>query len=91
MTIEDQNLLKISYYQTSCLINELTNLEYEIKGNNVKIREKSNMRKDRYSSLQYNIAVSNELALKLKPKQNNNKVSYSSVFKIRKPKKVRQF
>ena len=91
MTIEEQNLLKLSYYQTSCLINELTNLEYEIKGNNVKIREKSNMRKDRYSSLQYNIAVSNELALKLKPKQNNNKVSYSSVFKIRKPKKVRQF
>lgn len=39
------------YLQTTLLVNELVNLEHEIVGGFVKIKEKSGKRKDRYSSL----------------------------------------
>lgn len=35
----------------------------------IKVKEKTGMRKDRYSSLEYNYYVVQELARKLKPKQ----------------------
>jgi len=35
------------------LVNELVNLEYEIRNGFVKIKEQSGNRKDRYSSLSY--------------------------------------
>jgi hypothetical protein len=43
------------------LINELINLEYEAKNGDVKVREKFVMRKDRYSSLSYNIYDAKQL------------------------------
>ena len=46
-------------------INELINLQSEVKGVNVKVKEKSGMRKDRFSSLQYNIYVTMLLEQKL--------------------------
>ena len=61
----------------------------EIKGTNVKIKERSGMRKDRYSSLEYNYYAVQQLALKLKPiKQETN---YAKMFKIRQPRKVTRF
>lgn len=48
---------KLPYIHTSLLINELVNLEYEAKNGVVRVKEKSGMRKDRYSSLSYNIYV----------------------------------
>ena len=55
--------------QTSLMINEMINLEHEIVNNRVKLKERPGMRKDRFSSLEYNYYVTQQLALKLKPKQ----------------------
>ena len=74
MTSRDQLILKLPYTQTSLMVNELINLEHEVKGTNIKIFERSGMRKDRFSSLEYNYyIVQQELALKLKPKNSNMK------------------
>lgn len=53
--------VKLPYIQTSLLINELINLEYETKNNVIKVKEKTGMRKDRYSSLSYNIYVAKQI------------------------------
>jgi hypothetical protein len=42
------------YIHTTLLINELINLQTETKGVNIKVKEKTGMRKDRFSSLEYN-------------------------------------
>lgn len=57
----EQMQYKMPYIQTTLLIYELTKLEHEIKGTNIKITEKSGMRKDRYSSLAYNYYVQCQL------------------------------
>lgn len=54
---EDALVYKLPYIHTTLLINELVNLEYEAKNNVIRVKEKSGMRKDRYSSLSYNIYV----------------------------------
>lgn len=63
MDISEQMNYKMPYIQSDLLVNELTKLEYEVKGTNIKIKEKRSMRKDRYSSLAYNYWVQNELEL----------------------------
>lgn len=57
----EQTKYKMPYYQTSLLVNELVKLEYEVKGANIKIKERTGMRKDRYSSLAYNYWVQCQL------------------------------
>ena len=84
MTGTEQAKIKAPYTQTSLMINELINLEHEIKGVNIKIKERSGMRKDRYSSLEYNYYVVQQLAIRLKPKKQNN--NYDQIFKIKTPK-----
>lgn len=49
---EQARLLK-PYMQTTLLINEMINLEYTLNGGYIKVHEKGNARKDRYSSLAY--------------------------------------
>ena len=49
------------YVETTLLIYELINLEHKVTGTNVKVTEKSGMRKDRYSSLAYNYWVQCQL------------------------------
>ena len=71
LSIPQQVREKIPYLQTTFLIEELINLEHDIVNGLVKVKEKSGMRKDRYSSLEYNYFVAQELARKLKPKKNN--------------------
>lgn len=71
LPIREQTLYKIPYIQTALMVNELINLEHEVKGTNIKIKERSGMRKDRYSSLGYNYWVMTQLERKLKPKQDN--------------------
>ena len=68
MSDKEKTELMLPYVQTSLAINEMINLEYEIVNNKVKLKERTGMRKDRFSSLQYNIAVVQELNTKLKPK-----------------------
>ncbi len=53
--------LQMPYIHTTLLINELINLEYETKGTNLKVFEKSGMRKDRVSSVGYNYWVQCQL------------------------------
>lgn len=82
--------LTLPYYQTSFLVEELINLDHDISNGLVKVKEKSGMRKDRYSSLCYNYYVCQQLELQLRPKRENTQ-NYSQIFKVRAPKKVTQF
>lgn len=50
---EEQNKLLMPYIQTSLLINEIVNLEAEVKNGYIKLTEVGRARKDRYSSLAY--------------------------------------
>ena len=68
----DQALLKMPYVQTTMAEYELIKLDHEIKNGNIKVKEQSGMRKDRYSSIAYNYWCACQLELKLRPKQNNN-------------------
>lgn len=61
LAAEDKMIYRLPYIQTSLLSYELINLTSEISGTNVKIKEKSGMRKDRYSSLAYNYWVQCQL------------------------------
>lgn len=66
----DQLKLKMPYIHTTLLIEELVRLQHDESGGKVKIRERSGMRKDRYSSLSYNYYVATQLESKL-TKRNN--------------------
>ena len=57
------------YVQTTMSIFELIKLDHEIKNGQIKVKEISGMRKDRYSSIAYNYWCMCQLELKLKPKQ----------------------
>jgi len=51
----------LPFIQTTRLVDELINLMMETNGQWVKLRERSGMRKDRYSSLAYNVWVSKQI------------------------------
>lgn len=59
--VEERAQLRAPYVNTYLLVNELINLEYETKNGVVRVKEKAGMRKDRYSSLSYNIYVANQI------------------------------
>ena len=80
----EQTQYKLPYIQTTLLVYELINLEYEIKGTNVKITEKSGMRKDRYSSLAYNYWVQCQLEREMLRKQKNGFDASDYASKLRK-------
>ncbi len=73
-TQREQALLRVPYVQTTLLVNELINLEHELKGTNIRIYERSGMRKDRYSSIMMNYKVCQELAIKRAPVNHENKL-----------------
>lgn len=73
MSVEEQAKLRLPYIQTTLMINEMINLEHEIVNNKVKLKERSGMRKDRFSSLEYNYYVAQELGNKLKPNNDFSK------------------
>ena len=89
LSSSEQTELMLPYAQTSLAINEMINLEHEIINNRVKLRERSGMRKDRFSSLQYNNYVVQELSSKLKPKNVNNDIL--NLLTIRPAKKTAGF
>lgn len=64
--------LRLPYYQTTFLIDELINLDHDISNGLIKVKEKSGMRKDRYSSLQYNYYVVDQIRLKKKRVSSTN-------------------
>ena len=82
--IDEKLRLKMPYINTTLAINELINLETEIRGNFVKVREKSGCRKDRYSSLSYNILLSNQLEKDWNSKHKDNSFE-KYIFEFRRP------
>ena len=80
----EQMQYKMPFIQTTLLVYELISLEHEIKGTNIKITEKSGMRKDRYSSLAYNYWVQCQLEREMlhKPQSGFNASDYAN--KLRK-------
>lgn len=83
MTLPEQLEYKMPYIQTSLLVTELTKLEYEVKGTNIKIKERTGMRKDRYSSLAYNYWVQCQLEREIlrKPKSSFDIKDYAKGIK----------
>lgn len=61
LSAKEQLLYEMPYINTSLLVNELVRLQYEVKNGNVKVKELTGMRKDRYSSLAYNYWVQCQL------------------------------
>lgn len=88
-SMSDQIELKMPYVQTTLAEYELIKLDHEIKNGNIKVKEQSGMRKDRYSSIAYNYWCACQLELKLRPRKVDN--NYMSMFKIRPPKIVTRF
>ena len=74
LTPSDQAVIKNSYLQTTMAEYELIKLDHEVKNGNIKVKEQSGMRKDRYSSIAYNYWCACQLELGLKPKQNKNEL-----------------
>lgn len=76
----EQLQYKMPYIQTTLLVYELIKLQYEIKGTNIKVIERSGERKDRYSSLSYNYWVQCQLERKIlnKKKKSFNLDEYAN-------------
>ena len=83
--------LKLPYYQTTYLIDELINLDHDVSSGLIKVKEKSGMRKDRYSSLEYNYYVVDQLRLKQKKKRATTATDITKLFRITPPKRVSQY
>lgn len=57
LTINEKELLRMPYLETDLLMRELVGLKHQVKGINIKFKEKSGARKDRWSSAAYNYWV----------------------------------
>lgn len=86
MSQNEQDKLKLPYIQTTLAINEMINLEHELVNNKVKLKERSGMRKDRFSSMMYNHYVTQLLSTQLKPKNVENDIV--KMLTIRPAKKI---
>ena len=85
LSLTEKIKMKVAYLQTTMAIYELIKLEHEIKDGNIKVREVSGMRKDRYSSIAYSYWCACQLELKLKPR-NVSTQSLVDRLVIRQPK-----
>ena len=83
LTPSDQALIKNSYLQTTLAEYELIKLDHEVKNGNIKVKEISGMRKDRYSSIAYNYWCACQLELGLKPRDNTNDLLQKFTSQIR--------
>lgn len=90
LSVEEQTELSMPYINTTLLINELINLRHETVGNNVKLYEKSGMRKDRYSSLSYNYYVATQMEKELRKRDVTAGIKADEIFTIRAPKIYRE-
>lgn len=89
LSVEERARLKATYINTYLLINELINLEYETKNGVVRVKEKSGMRKDRYSSLSYNIYVAKQIEREY-ASEKAKKDFQQMIFQFRQPKTGRR-
>lgn len=86
LSADEKALITLPYINTSLLINELINLRHEESGGFVKLYEKSGNRKDRFSSLSYNIYVSTMLEKELRRGVNCVAAADGDAFIFRAPK-----
>ena len=86
LNTEERLKLQLPYIQTTLLINELTKLQHEESNGKVRVYERANMRKDRYSSLSYNYYVAVQLENKMS-KKHNVELQTSDLFMIKPPAK----
>lgn len=85
MRLADKMELTLPYVNTTLLINELINLQYESNNGLIKVSEKSGMRKDRYSSLSYNYWVACQLEKDIRKKTSSSD-DIKELFMFRAPK-----
>ena len=86
LSLSEKVKMKVSYLQTTMAIYELVKLEHEVKDGNIKVKETSGMRKDRYSSIAYSYWCACQLELKLKPKDISTQSLVRNLI-IRQPKR----
>ena len=86
LSIGEKADLKLPYVHTTLLGNELINLEYEAKNGIIKVQEKTGMRKDRYSSLSYNIYVAKELERRMARGPRNGMDAVNRLLHFKAPK-----
>lgn len=82
----EKNCIMLCYMNTTLLIDELINLQYQDTNGLIKIYEKSGRRKDRYSSLSYNYYVACQLERKARKSNNETYEKLGSEFMFRAPK-----
>lgn len=61
LQVEEQLMFQLPFIQTTALINEMVNLDYEMVNGKIKVKETSGMRKDRYSSVSYANHICSEI------------------------------
>ena len=77
--------LIMPYVHTTLLIDELINLEHDVNGRYIKVKERPGMRKDRYSSVMYGYSVLQEIGRKkLKPKSATEDIVFRLAKNMRK-------
>lgn len=84
LTAEEKAKLQLPYIHTTLLINELVKLKHEENGGKIKLIERSNMRKDRYSSLSYNYYIALQIEAK-KSKKNYFNTGDEDIFLFKAP------
>lgn len=84
LPLEDKMRLRLPYINTTLLINELVSLQYEDRNGLVRVKEKSGMRKDRYSSLSYSVEIGKQIEKEYISKH-NKKTMQDLVFLFRQP------
>lgn len=90
LTMQDRLEFMLPYVNTTLLVDELVNLQHEESSGLVRISEKSNMRKDRYSSLSYNYYVALQLEKKIRRDEWRASSYDQDVFNYRAPTRRRE-
>lgn len=85
MSSYDRVSIKMPYIQTSLLVDELISLKTETNGTNIKLREASGKRKDRYSSMQYNNWVVECIARKQRAQAAQDDIDSEPLMLFKKP------
>jgi hypothetical protein len=61
LSVEEQVMFQSPYYQTTALVNEMVNLDYELTNGKIKVKEVAGMRKDRYTAVSYANYIASEI------------------------------
>lgn len=85
LPMQDRLQFMLPYVNTTLLVDELVNLQHEESSGFVRITEKSNMRKDRYSSLSYNYYVALQLEKKIRRDEFRASSYDTDIFNYRAP------